>query len=435
MPWSHCDIDFILDDEGCPACGISKAEWTVQVEHTRLFVVGRSTWIELELADEEGRPLAGEPYRVVNRGGKVFEGELDAEGFARVDKVGQGPCFVSFPRIDVTAGAYALAYTPPPAKRPPQSAWLGLELVDDQGRPQAEEPFEVLLPDGRLVAGNLDASGKARLEDIPPGECEVRFPERDVRESAFVLAEVPPPSPEEAWTSAWLDIELVDDAAPARPVAGERYVVVCRDGSRREGQLDDQGQAQVDGLPPGECRVLFPDRDASEGRCGFDPPDVPAPPREPEVGWLALELVDDQEPPRPVANEPFVVRLPDGGQVEGTLDAQGRARIDKIPVGLCKVEFPGRDARDAVAGFVLPGLPPPPPPDPLPATGWLELELVEDDEPPRPAANERFEVVLPDGSRREGALDARGRARLDGLPAGRCEVRFPGRQATDLVGA
>ncbi|MGE0709099.1 MAG: hypothetical protein AB7N76_00395 [Planctomycetota bacterium] len=41
MPWDHCDVEFILDDEACPTCGQIKAAWTVEVEKTRTLVIGR----------------------------------------------------------------------------------------------------------------------------------------------------------------------------------------------------------------------------------------------------------------------------------------------------------------------------------------------------------------------------------------------------------
>ena len=36
MPWEHCGL-FVLDDEPCPGCGITKAAWTIEIEKTRVF--------------------------------------------------------------------------------------------------------------------------------------------------------------------------------------------------------------------------------------------------------------------------------------------------------------------------------------------------------------------------------------------------------------
>jgi hypothetical protein len=64
-----------------------------------------------------------------------------------------------------------------------------------------------------------------------------------------------------------------------------------------------------------------------------------------------------------------------------------------------------------------------PPPPPKPKKTWVEVELL--DWEGNPAANERYEIRLPDGSLQEGRLDASGRARFTGIDPGTCEVTFP----------
>jgi hypothetical protein len=55
---------------------------------------------------------------------------------------------------------------------------------------------------------------------------------------------------------------------------------------------------------------------------------------------------------------------------------------------------------------------------------WIEIVLVGEDDKPIPG--ERYRIELPDGSTREGRLDGRGLARVDGVDPGTCEVTFPG---------
>jgi hypothetical protein len=62
-------------------------------------------------------------------------------------------------------------------------------------------------------------------------------------------------------------------------------------------------------------------------------------------------------------------------------------------------------------------------PCPFADTHWIEIVLL--DEVGQPLAGERFVVVKPDGSKAEGTLDANGRARLDGIDPGTCDVTFP----------
>jgi hypothetical protein len=70
---------------------------------------------------------------------------------------------------------------------------------------------------------------------------------------------------------------------------------------------------------------------------------------------------------------------------------------------------------------------PAPEPEPLRdepvATSKIIIELVGEDD--RPVAGERYRVVLPDRSVREGRLDNQGRATVTGIPSGTCKVSFP----------
>lgn len=69
---------------------------------------------------------------------------------------------------------------PPPPPPEVQTSWIEIELVDEADRPIAGERYEVTLADGRVVRGSLDAKGLARIERIPPGECQICFPDLDL---------------------------------------------------------------------------------------------------------------------------------------------------------------------------------------------------------------------------------------------------------------
>ena len=58
-----------------------------------------SHWVEVRLADEAGAPRAGEPYRVMLGDGSVRQGQLDANGVARIPGVPGTPCRWSFPSL------------------------------------------------------------------------------------------------------------------------------------------------------------------------------------------------------------------------------------------------------------------------------------------------------------------------------------------------
>jgi type VI secretion system secreted protein VgrG len=61
-------------------------------------------------------------------------------------------------------------------EEPTRESWISIELKDQKGRPMPNESYEIKLPDGTISSGTLDDRGRARVEGIPGGQCEVRFP-------------------------------------------------------------------------------------------------------------------------------------------------------------------------------------------------------------------------------------------------------------------
>ncbi len=60
----------------------------------------KASWIEIELMDENGKPVAGQGYRITLPDGSVAAGTLDPDGFARVQGFEPGSCKVTFPDLD-----------------------------------------------------------------------------------------------------------------------------------------------------------------------------------------------------------------------------------------------------------------------------------------------------------------------------------------------
>jgi type VI secretion system secreted protein VgrG len=60
----------------------------------------KNSWVEIQLNDDEGNPVAGEKYRIELPDGSVKEGTLDGNGHARVSGIEPGNCKITFPDRD-----------------------------------------------------------------------------------------------------------------------------------------------------------------------------------------------------------------------------------------------------------------------------------------------------------------------------------------------
>lgn len=61
------------------------------------------TFAAIELVDEDGRPVAGQRFRLTCSDGSVRESRLNDKGFARVDGIPRGSCKVTFPGLDASS--------------------------------------------------------------------------------------------------------------------------------------------------------------------------------------------------------------------------------------------------------------------------------------------------------------------------------------------
>jgi hypothetical protein len=60
----------------------------------------QKTFIQIELVDEEGNPVAGESYEISLPDGSVVDGSLDDKGQARIEGIDPGSCQITFPDLD-----------------------------------------------------------------------------------------------------------------------------------------------------------------------------------------------------------------------------------------------------------------------------------------------------------------------------------------------
>ena len=74
-----------------------------------------------------------------------------------------------------------------------------------------------------------------------------------------------------------------------------------------------------------------------------DEPLAPSSARAPKapLTWIEIQLIGEDD--RPIPGEVYRIELPDGSVRQGTLDAKGLARVDRIEPGTCVVTFPRLD--------------------------------------------------------------------------------------------
>ncbi|MCL5270483.1 MAG: type VI secretion system tip protein VgrG [bacterium] len=65
-----------------------------------------------------------------------------------------------------------------PVEKLEKKSWIEIELKDEAGRPVPGEYYLIKTSDERELDGTLDANGRARLDGIEPGQCEISFPNR-----------------------------------------------------------------------------------------------------------------------------------------------------------------------------------------------------------------------------------------------------------------
>jgi hypothetical protein len=86
-----------------------------------------------------------------------------------------------------------------------QKTWIEIELVDLEGLPVKGAPYWIKLVDGSIVEGSLDGDGRARVDGIDPGTCEIHWPEHDEEAVQLATVDLTPPKP------------VLEDAPPPEP--------------------------------------------------------------------------------------------------------------------------------------------------------------------------------------------------------------------------
>ncbi len=152
------------------------------------------SWIEFELRDADGDPVANAKYKVVGlNGDEVATGELGSNGFARVEDVKAAECEIIYTDRDNQTWVFGILGEVPPASDflapiEPPARWIEFQLHDEEGDPVANAEYKVVLLDRTVVTtGQLDSNGFARVDDVTAAECEILYTGRDNQTWVFGL--------------------------------------------------------------------------------------------------------------------------------------------------------------------------------------------------------------------------------------------------------
>lgn len=124
---------------------------------------------------------------------------------------------------------------------------MGAAAISRWTEHQILRQFQLLLERGRL---------RLALPPGKPGEHAVGGAKKDKPEAAEAE---PPPEETVVKTTDWIEIVLVDETG--KPLKDQRYRLTLADGSVKEGKLDANGSVRHDSIPPGFCKLVFPDID------------------------------------------------------------------------------------------------------------------------------------------------------------------------------
>lgn len=144
-------------------------------------------FVEIELLDEDGDPVAGEPFTLKDPGGTVHRGVLDARGSAFISPVPKGDCLVNFgPDAEEAAevGRPAPSADLPeiPDEEPTPGVFV-VRIVDEQGGTVDGVGLTLTLAGEKHALQTSD--GEAKVESDEKGPATLEFADIEALRRAF----------------------------------------------------------------------------------------------------------------------------------------------------------------------------------------------------------------------------------------------------------
>ena len=132
--------------------------------------LGGNTRTDQQLVEELARRMVDEGLQVVSCADMFFAA---IQGTATIESSSQQA--QTTPLEDEQAAKEERAA----AQQPKETHFIEIELIDDAGKPVADELYLIELPDGAKLTGRTDAQGRARVDDVDPGTAKISFPDLD----------------------------------------------------------------------------------------------------------------------------------------------------------------------------------------------------------------------------------------------------------------
>jgi uncharacterized Zn-binding protein involved in type VI secretion len=124
--------------------------------------------------------VEGNQSEIVDGAAMALHGAMTTHGCICISKNnefhGDTQSAADMAEVPVAADA-GLAYMPDIAELLNEAHWVEIKLVNDQGEPIPDQPFELTDPSGEKFQGTLDVTGYAKVEPVKSGSCVVHFPQ------------------------------------------------------------------------------------------------------------------------------------------------------------------------------------------------------------------------------------------------------------------
>ncbi|MDA8140074.1 MAG: type VI secretion system tip protein TssI/VgrG [Desulfobacteraceae bacterium] len=167
-------------------CALSAAK-TITVKSGTQVIIEAGQTITLKAGagfitiDSSGVSVSG-PALKLKAGGSAIAGQsiaAQAPAIPLESDTGRPGKVEANPAVALPKPAPVEVLPSPTAPAANESAWIEVQLLDDQDQPKAGEQFYITAANGKQYSGVTNAQGIGRVEKLPPGMCRLDFARLD----------------------------------------------------------------------------------------------------------------------------------------------------------------------------------------------------------------------------------------------------------------